>query len=151
MLSPKTPLFSFITERLFHQGIVARGIRRTARAIAPRSRSVSRLHLGEAEHDQTATLAKQPVVLAETGRAQRVDEHVDALAAGDPPHLLLEVLRSVVDRMLDPLLADRLVLGGGGGAEDLGAAQLGDLGRRDADAAGGRVDQHPVALLDARP
>ena len=27
MLSPKTPLFSFMIERLFHQGIVARGIR----------------------------------------------------------------------------------------------------------------------------
>ena len=41
------------------------------------------------------------------------------------------------------------MLGGRGGAEDLGAGVAGDLGGRDADPAGGGVDQHPVALAQA--
>ena len=53
---------------------------------------------------------------------------------------------AVVDRMVDALRADRVVLGGRRGAEHLGAARLRDLGRGDPDAARRRLDQQPVAL-----
>jgi hypothetical protein len=41
------------------------------------------------------------------------------------------------------------VLGGAGGAQDVRAPRLGDLRGDVADAAGGRVDQHPLAGSDA--
>ena len=61
------------------------------------------------------------VVLAKARRADRVDDQVEADAAGDPHRLGGEVRVAVVDRVLDALGADRVVLGGRGGAEDLGA------------------------------
>ncbi len=61
----------------------------------------------------------------------------------------LEVLVAVVDRVGNALGADRIVLGGRGGAEDLGAGVAGDLGGGDADAAGRGVDQDAVALAQA--
>ncbi len=40
--------------------------------------------------------------------------------------------------------ADRAFFVGAGGGDDLGAIKLGDLDRRQADPAGGAMDQHPV-------
>src|SRR5581483_3367460 len=87
MLSPKTPLFSFISARLFHQGAVAKGMR----ARLP-------ISLGML----LPALAQEPIVLAEVGGAGGVHDHVDALAVRDPPDLGLEVLRPVVDRVGNP-------------------------------------------------
>ena len=87
------------------------------------------------------------VVLAEARRAKGVDGDVDPLATGDPANLLGEVLGAVVDRMVDSLLADRVVLRGRGGTEDLGAEAPGDLRCGDPDPAGRSVDQDPLALL----
>ena len=54
MLSPKTPLFSFMIARLFHQGIVANGIRTRLRATAGMLRPVPVLELRDPVHDQPA-------------------------------------------------------------------------------------------------
>ena len=67
------------------------------------------------------------------------------VAARDPHRLLGEVAVAVVDRVIDALGADHVVLGGRRGAEDLGADPLRDLGGGDPDPAGSGVDQHPVA------
>ena len=53
-----------------------------------------------------------------------------------------EVLAPVVDRVVHAELAQEPVLGGRGGAPDLGPARLGDLHGQVADAAGGGVDEH---------
>ena len=123
MLSPKTPLFSFIIARLFHQGIVASGIEARLFSVAGMSRAPSLGRLGEPVHDQPPAGAQQPVVLAEPGRAERVDR---SMSTPSPPviriDLVLEVLVAVVDRVVDALGADRVVLGRRRGAEDLGAA-----------------------------
>jgi hypothetical protein len=55
-------------------------------------------------------LAEQLVVLAEARRAKCVEGHVDPFAASDPAHLLGEVLATVVNRMVDALLPDRIML-----------------------------------------
>ena len=93
MLRPKTPLFSFMIARLFHHGIVANGILTRLRSAAPMSRfPVPGLDLGEPVHDQPAAGPQHPVVAAETRRPDRIHDHVDALAVGDPHHLGGEVL-----------------------------------------------------------
>ena len=149
MLSPKTPLFSFMIAMLFHHGIVAVVMLRQALEQPGDVAPLARLDLAQAEADEPAARAQQPVVLAEAGGPDRVEGDVDALAVGDPHHLVLEVVVAVVDRVVDALGADRVVLGGRGRAEDLGAVAPGDLGRGDADAAGRRLDQQPVALAQA--
>ena len=107
------------------------------------------LHLGEAEHDQPPALAENPVGALEARRADRVHDDVDALAVRDPHHLVGEVDRVVVDRVVASLLADRVVLRRRGGPEDLGALGLADLDRRDPDSPRGRLDQHPIAGAEA--
>ena len=71
-------------------------------------------------------------------RPQRLNCHVHALAIGDPLDFLGEVGGAIVDRVLDALGPDRVVLGARGGPEDLSPNLPGDLGRGDADAPAGR-------------
>ena len=122
MLSPKTPLFSFMIAMLFHHGIVAPGIRARPLMHGAQVPRLAGRQLRRAVHDQPPAGPQRAVALAKARRADRVDHDVDPLAAGDPHHLGLEVLLAVVDRVVDALLADRVVLGARRGAEDLGAA-----------------------------
>ena len=82
---------------------------------------------------------------------ERVEHDVHALAAGQVEHLLGEGERARIHDVLD---AERreigALLGAAGGGEDLGADLLRDLDRRQADAAGRRVDQHPFAAAQLR-
>ena len=80
MLRPNTPLFSFITCRLFHQGMVAVGMRARLPISFGMLRPVSVGGLGEPVHDQPPALAQDPVALAEAPRPLRVEDHVHALA-----------------------------------------------------------------------
>ena len=54
----------------------------------------------------------------------------------------------VVDRLVDAELAQEVVLAGAGGADHVRTAGLGDLHGHVPDAAGGGVDEHPLARLD---
>ena len=71
------------------------------------------------------------------------------LLAGDAAHLVDDVVGAVVHGVIHAEAANRVVLARARGAVDLGADQLGYLGGRDADATGRRLDQHPLAGLEA--
>src|SRR3954451_5070844 len=79
------------------------------------------LELGCPVHDQPPARAEQAVVLAKRRRPESVHDRNDAVAAGDPLYLLLEVEGPVVDGMVHALVANRVVLGRGCHAEYLGA------------------------------
>jgi hypothetical protein len=68
--------------------------------------------------------------------------------ARDAFDLLLEVLRTVVDRMRHAGVTEGGVLGGRCSADHLGARDATELDRRHADAAGRGVHEHAIALPD---
>src|SRR5579872_5550794 len=102
------------------------------------------------QHQNAPAEGKTAQRLVEYGRADRVVADIDTvMRAGD---LLDPVAKSlsVVDRKVGPFLKANLAfLARRSGRDDLGTKELGDLDRGDADAAGGAVDQHPVAGLHA--
>jgi hypothetical protein len=103
----------------------------------------------EPERHQPAARAQQLVALAPVSAAQRVEHHVNALAAGQPADLGRVVGRAVVDGMRAALGPQDVVLGGRRGAEYLNAADgAAQLQRRDADPARRHVDEHPLAGPD---
>src|SRR4051794_4978761 len=102
---------------------------------------------GSEAHEPPAG-AQQGEALAEARASDGVHGQVERLLGpADPADLFDEVLLAVVDGVVDTDTPDRLVLGGRRGAEQPGAAQLGDLGSGDSPPAGRRVDKHPLAGL----
>ena len=81
--------------------------------------------------------------------ADRVENEFDAAPAGDLARAHLEILGAIVDQMIDAERAQFAVLGRRGGADDGRADMLGDLGRGDADAAAGGMNQHGLAAFEA--
>src|SRR5262249_57058948 len=81
----------------------------------------------------------------------RVVNDVDAVASGQLHDLVAKAAR-VIDRLVGTLSeANGSLLLGARGRDDLGAKQFGELDRRDADAAGGTMDQHPLARHQPSP
>ena len=96
-----------------------------------------------AADDQAAVLRQRVETLLEQLAADVLEDEVDAAAAGQPHHLRDDVLRPVVDPVIEAEL--------GGARELLVGARVADHGRagepreldgRRADAAADRVDQH---------
>ena len=78
----------------------------------------------------------------------RVVNDVDAAAAGQLHDLVAEA-GLIVDRVIRALFeADRAFLLGAGASDDIGTVELGDLDSGKADAAGGAMDQDPLACLE---
>ena len=79
---------------------------------------------------------------------QRVEDDVDPLALRSLADLVGEGEGPRVEDLVDPQGAEVLtLLGAAGGCEDLRAEVAGDLDRREADTAGGRVDEDPLTRL----
>src|SRR6185436_17968487 len=82
---------------------------------------------------------------------KRIEQHVDAVAAGDLQDLVGIHVRARVEHVVHAQQAKEVaLLVGARGAEDLGAALLRDLDGRDADAPGRAVDQDSFARFEAR-
>src|SRR6516225_529041 len=99
--------------------------------------------------DQDAPAPGQAAQRLLEGRTvDRVVNDVDAATPGQLHDLVAEA-GLVIDHMRRTLdSADRSLLLGARGRDDFGPEKLGDLNRRDADAAGSTVDQYPVAFLE---
>src|SRR5947209_775348 len=101
-----------------------------------------------------AELHKAPV-RPEDGKAfvdgvprHRVQHHVDTLAAGNFANVIGEGERAGVDDVVCPDPAEKLAfLDRAGGSENFGADPQGILDGGQADAAGGPMNQDPLALL----
>ena len=78
-----------------------------------------------------------------------VVDHVDALAAGEPQHLVLDVVGVVVDRVVGAERAAERAAVVGAGCRDHGRADdvLGELDADGAEIAAGAHDQHGLAFL----
>src|SRR2546423_5019419 len=107
--------------------------------------------VGEAVGDELPDRAQQSQAALPVAATERVEDEVDALAAGqvqDPGDV---VLGAVVDRVRAALLPENVVLGGGCGTEGhhprYRAAQL---QHRDADTAGGHVHEDPLTGAHVR-
>ena len=86
--------------------------------------------------------------LVEHAGADRVVDDIDAVARSGQLLDLVAKPAAIVDREIGPLLETGGALFVGAGGRDHGRAeQFRHLDRGDADAAGGAVDQHPVARL----
>src|SRR6185436_16139216 len=96
---------------------------------------------GQAEGDETAGGREQRVALRPALAADGVEDEIDALAAGRAGDLG-DVVARAVDRVLAAALAQEVVLGRGGDAVDLAVAGLREIDRREADAAGRRMNEH---------
>ena len=102
---------------------------------------------------------EEAAVIGEDGDAprdglagQRVEDHVDAPAAGAPEHLVGEVERPRVHDAVDAQRPEVLaLLGRAGGGEDLGPGAAGQLDGRQADAARRRMDQDASLPGSSRP
>ena len=103
--------------------------------------------VGLAHLDEAAAAGQQLQRGVDELARQRVEDDVDAFAAGRSQELLLEleVARGGDVVVVEAELAQRLPLARAGGGEDLGAEVLGELDRRHADAAGAGVDQDLLA------
>ena len=131
MLRPKTPLFSFIT----------RGSSTTASSPAA---SCARLFsvAGDAALAVRCEFSERPNMTSRRRGAaagspcgRRSGPSASMIRSTPSPSVIRitsasKSLAAVVDRVVDALGPDRLVLGGRGGAEDLGADVAGELGRR---------------------
>ena len=106
---------------------------------------------GAARHE-AAALAEGADRALPGGGAHRLHDHVHAALAGQPTHRRVPVLVvGVVDRDVGPELGRPLeLLGRRGGGEHARPGELGDLDRRETDAADRPVDQDILARLDPR-
>ena len=106
--------------------------------------------LQEGDHHQPAVHGQGADVAGHIGRADHVEDGVDATALGQGLHLGGEILRAVVDcRVGAQLQAGGAFVFRTGGGEDAGAEFPGKLDRGDADAAGAAVDECGLALGQA--
>ena len=102
------------------------------------------------DDDQPAVLGQALDLARHVGAGDHVEDHVDALAAGELLRLFGEVLGLVVDGVVGAELQAGLALVVAAGRGDhRGAQRLGHLDRRDADAAGAALDQQGLARLQA--
>ena len=69
-------------------------------------------------------------------------------AVGEVTHLASPVAGAVVDGVVEPALAQEVVLAGARGADRAGADAARDVERSEADAGAGVLDQHGVALAE---
>ena len=98
---------------------------------------------------------QEPSALAQHGEAgrdrlagERIEHQVDALAAGRFADLIGKIERAGIHHVLDAQRLQVLAFPrAAGGGEDLRADLPGNLDRGQSHAAGGRVDQHPLARL----
>ena len=81
--------------------------------------------------------------------ADRVEDELDASPARDLTRSLLEVLGPIVDQVIDAERAQFLMLAGGRRSDDRRPEMFGDLGRGDADAAAGGMNEHSLARLQS--
>ena len=98
-----------------------------------------------AKDEEPAEGRETTVALGEGGAADGVQRDVDAAAAGENPHLPLEILGTIIDARRHAHLSQPFVLSGRRGADDLGPEVAADLDRGEADPARAGVDQHPFA------
>ena len=81
--------------------------------------------------------------------AYRIEDEFHASPACDLTRSLLEVLRPIVDQMIDAERPQLLVLAGGRRSDDRGPQMLGDLGCSDANAAASGMNEHGLARLQS--
>jgi len=106
-------------------------------------------HVGEPERHQVTHRFQKIVSRLPVAPAQRIQDDVHALPAGEPTHLLGVVLRAVIDGVVAALLSDHVVLPGGGRAVD-GHVPDGftQLKHRGPHPAGRHVNQHRLPRLE---
>ena len=104
-----------------------------------------------AEFDEAAEWLQHPEVAVDGLARKRIEHHVDAAAFGFLEDLVGEGQTARVKDFLHTEQAQEIpfFLRARGGI-DLGPAPLGNLNRRDADAAGSAMNQHFLALLQPR-
>ena len=133
-----------------HRPVEVDGDERQVLLERPHAQPAVHVNVALADLQEPAVVAEDAQALGDRLAGERVQDHVDALAVGLLHHLVGEGQRPRVHDVLD---ADRLqevsLLGRPGGGEDLGPRPLGQLDRRQADAAGRRVDQDPLTLFEA--
>src|SRR6266545_4624812 len=138
----------------FRQGVVdmaemqaRKGLRARQDALAD---VLERLTLRLADADGVAELLYDVEGAVEHGGAIGVDREIDALAAGEVEHRLLEVLGGGHDHAEGTVFERALLLARRTrGADDAGAGMGSELGTHQPDAAAHGIDQHGVALADA--
>ena len=102
----------------------------------------------KAQHKDAAAPAQAPQRLVGHAGADRVIDDIDAVARTGQFLDLVAEPAAIVDREIGALLQTGGAFFLGAGGRDHGRAeQFRHLDRGDADAAGGAVDQHPVARL----
>ena len=104
-----------------------------------------------AADDEPAVLRERVEPVLEVLAADVLVDDVDAVAVGDPQHLLDDVLRRVVDPDVEPELGCLLELVvAARGADHERARELRDLDGRGADPAPDRVDEHRLPRTELR-
>ena len=96
----------------------------------------------EGDQHEAAIHGERAQVAGEVGRADHVEDHVHALAAGERLHPLGEILLAVIDRRIRAEAQAGLAFGGrAGGREHPGAARMGELDGGEADPAAAAMDE----------
>src|SRR3989449_10140008 len=100
------------------------------------------------DFDESAERSQHREALRDEVPGQRVEHRVDAAAAGDLHDLVGEAQRAGIQDLAHAHVAQEpTLLGRAGGGEDFQTQMPSDLDRRQADAAGGGMDENALARL----
>ena len=104
---------------------------------------------GNAERPQPSGRRQDAIALLPRVAADSVENKLDPAAVGDLARARLEILRAVVDEVVNAERPEFGVLTGGSRSDHLSAEVLGDLRRGDADAAARRMHENGLVALEA--